>query len=94
MQIAVIEAARDLCGLQDANSREFSPEAEHCVIDLMADQKGEVPKGGTMRLGAYPCRLQEGSRLRGIYGCSEIRAVSYTHLDVYKRQSWTFPAKS
>ena len=52
MQIAVIEAARDLCGLQDANSREFSPEAEHCVIDLMADQKGEVPKGGTMRLGA------------------------------------------
>ena len=73
MQIAVIEAARDLCGLQDANSREFSPEAEHCVIDLMADQKGEVPKGGTMRLGAYPCRLRESSRLRGIYGCSEIR---------------------
>ena len=73
MQIAVIEAARDLCGWQDANSREFAPDSTHCVIDLMADQKGEVPKGGTMRLGAYPCSLRVDSRLH---------AVSYTHLEV------------
>ena len=73
MQIAVIEAARDLCGWQDANSREFAPDSTHCVIDLMADQKGEVPKGGTMRLGAYPCSLRADSRLHAIYDCDEIQ---------------------
>lgn len=67
MQVAVIEAARNLAGLTGANSREFTPEGEHCVIDLMPDQQGNLPKGGTMRLGAYPCRLAEGSRMASIY---------------------------
>ncbi|MCI6640779.1 MAG: CTP synthase [Pygmaiobacter massiliensis] len=67
MQIAVIEAARSLAGLADANSREFAPESPHCVIDLMADQQGNLPKGGTMRLGAYPCCLVQASRLQQIY---------------------------
>lgn len=68
MQVAVIEAARHLCGLDDACSREFSPAGANCVIDLMADQRGAVPKGGTMRLGAYPCALREGTLLRRVYG--------------------------
>lgn len=73
MQIAVIEAARHLCGLDGANSREFAPDGAHCVIDLMPDQQGDLPKGGTMRLGAYPCALKEGTLLRGVYGVPEIR---------------------
>ena len=68
MQVAVIEAARSLAGLSAANSREFDPEGSECVIDLMPDQQGNLPKGGTMRLGAYPCRLAEGSRMRAVYG--------------------------
>jgi len=72
MQVAVIEAARDLLGLEKANSSEFDPDSPDPVIHLMPDQEGEVPKGGTMRLGAYPCRLGEGSRLRAVYGKEEI----------------------
>ena len=72
MQIAVIETARDLLGLSQADSAEFASESPDPVIHLMPDQQGEVPKGGTMRLGAYPCRLEEGSRLRDIYGVPEV----------------------
>ncbi len=72
MQIAVIEAARNLLGLPQADSSEFAPETPDPVIHLMPGQRGEVPKGGTMRLGAYPCRLGEGTRLGAIYGASEI----------------------
>ena len=72
MQVAVIEAARNLLGLSGADSAEFAPDTPHPVIHLMPDQRGEVPKGGTMRLGAYPCRLLEGSRLRAVYGQGEV----------------------
>ena len=67
MQIAVIEYARHVCGMQDANSREFDPAGSHLVIDLMEQQQGISVKGGTMRLGAYPCQTMEKSRLREIY---------------------------
>ena len=73
MQIAVIAAARSLCGMADANSREFTPDNPHCVIDLMPDQQGNLPKGGTMRLGAYPCTLQPGTRLAAIYGAEQVQ---------------------
>ncbi|MFR9190594.1 MAG: glutamine amidotransferase-related protein [Anaerotruncus massiliensis (ex Togo et al. 2019)] len=69
----MLEAARSLAGLAGADSREFSPGAEHCVIDLMPDQRGVVPKGGTMRLGAYPCAVAPGSLLEEAYGAREIR---------------------
>ncbi len=68
MQVAVIEYARDVLGIEDANSSEFFPEGKHSVIDLMPDQYG-VKMGGTMRLGAYPC-LVLGSRLMEAYGKS------------------------
>ena len=68
MQTAVIEFARDVLGCADADSGEFAPEGAHNVIDLMADQQGNIPKGGTMRLGAYPCAIKEGSRLEQAYG--------------------------
>ena len=72
MQIAVIEYARNVCGLTGANSREFTPENPYCVIDLMPDQQGNLPKGGTMRLGRYPCVIKAGSKMFEAYGKAEI----------------------
>jgi CTP synthase len=68
MQCAVIEFARNVCGLKNANSTEFSPKVAHPVIDIMAEQKGVHRKGGTMRLGVYPCRLKAGSLAATLYG--------------------------
>ena len=67
MQVAVIEFARNVIGLKEANSSEFLPEGKESVIDIMPDQRG-VRKGGTMRLGAYPCKTKENSLLRKLYG--------------------------
>ena len=68
MQIMVIEFARNVLGYQDANSSEFTPEGAHNVIDLMADQQGNIPKGGTMRLGKYPCKVAPGTKMAACYG--------------------------
>jgi CTP synthase len=72
MQLAVIEYARDLCGMKGASSTEFQKDIPHPVIDLMPDQRGVKDKGGTMRLGAYPCTLQPGSRAAQLYGTQTI----------------------
>ncbi len=71
LQVAVAEFARNVCGLEGANSSEFdTPESRcaHPVIDLMPDQEGVDDKGGTMRLGAYPCKVAEGTLAREAYG--------------------------
>ena len=73
MQIAVIEFARHVCGLEGADSGEFNPDAPHKVIDFLPDQNDQVDKGGTLRLGAYPCLLAEGTKIRACYGQEEIR---------------------
>jgi len=67
MQCAVIEFARNVCGLSDANSKEFK-KTKNNVIDLMPDQRNITDKGGTMRLGAYPCVLKKGSHAAAAYG--------------------------
>ena len=67
MQVAVIEYARGVLGYQDANSSEFDPDGAHSVIDIMPDQLG-VKMGGTMRLGAYPCKVAKNSKLYAAYG--------------------------
>ena len=72
MQCAVIEFARHVCGMTDAHSTEFSHETKHPVIDLMLSQKDVEDKGGTMRLGSYPCKLREGSKSFAAYGEQEI----------------------
>ncbi len=72
MQTAVIEYARDVLGYADADSGEFAAGGKHNVIDLMADQQGNLPKGGTMRLGAYPCSVKAGTVLEKAYGVLEI----------------------
>ena len=71
MQIAVIEFARSVLGYADANSREFDELCDHPVIDLMKNQEGVI-KGGTMRLGSYPCEVADGTILRKAYGAEKI----------------------
>ena len=72
MQIAVIEFARHVLGWDDATSAEFSSTTAHPVIALMPEQVGVTAKGGTMRLGKYPCVLEEGSLSRALYDAPEI----------------------
>ena len=72
MQMAVTEFARHVIGWEDANSAEFSETTKHPVIALMPEQVGVTSKGGTMRLGRYPCLLAEGSRSAALYGKTEI----------------------
>ena len=68
MQIAVIEYARHVLGIADANSGEFAPEGVHKVIDFMPGQSDEIDKGGTLRLGSYPCVIADGTTMARCYG--------------------------
>ncbi|HZR83826.1 MAG TPA: CTP synthase [Candidatus Binatia bacterium] len=72
MQMAVIEFARHVCGLERANSAEVDPDTPHPVIHLMSEQKNITDKGGTMRLGAFPCSLAPGSLAARLYGKKKI----------------------
>ena len=72
MQFAVIEFARNVLGISDADSGEFNENCNSKVIDFMPDQSGDIPKGGTMRLGAYPCRIKEDTLMASAYGTAEI----------------------
>lgn len=82
MQMAVVEFARNVLGLADANSGEFSDTTKNPVIDIMADQKDVTEKGGTMRLGLYPCEITPGSKLHQIY--------SEDHIDERHRHRYEF----
>ena len=73
MQMAVVEFARNVLGLSGAHTSEVDPNTPYPVIDLMPDQQHVDGKGGTMRLGSYPCRLREGTRSFAAYGTAEIR---------------------
>ena len=72
MQMACIEFARNVCGLDQANSTEVDPQTPHPVVDLMPDQRGVADKGATMRLGSYPCVLKAGTKAQEAYGSMEI----------------------
>lgn len=78
MQVAVCEFARNVVGLAGASSSEFDPDGPYSVIDLMSSQEDVTEKGGTMRLGAYPCRLAEGTLARDAYG-SELVYERHRH---------------
>jgi CTP synthase len=90
MQTAIIEFARNVCGLDDSHSSEFAPECDNPVISLMESQQHVTDMGGTMRLGAYPCKLSRGSRAAEIYGQPEVSErhrhryeVSNTYRDLF-----------
>ena len=72
MQIAVIEYARNVCGITDANSGEFDELCRHKVIDFMPGQSDDIDKGGTLRLGAYPCEIKSGTTMERCYGSTSI----------------------
>ncbi|MCB0358714.1 MAG: CTP synthase, partial [Bdellovibrionales bacterium] len=72
LQMALVEFARNVVGLAGASSAEFDPETPHPVVALMEEQRSITDKGGTMRLGAYPCQLAKGTLLRQIYGREQI----------------------
>ena len=73
MQITVIEYARNVAGIADANSGEFDELCRHKVIDFMPGQSSEIDKGGTLRLGSYPCEIAPGSTLARCYGAERIQ---------------------
>ncbi|MCK4680039.1 hypothetical protein KAT82_02870, partial [bacterium] len=73
LHCAVVEFARNVCGLEGANSTEFDQDTKHPVIDLLPEQKSIVNMGGTMRLGGYDCHVVEGSRAHEAYGESDVR---------------------
>ena len=72
LQVAIIEFARNVAGMGETNSSEFAPECEAPVISLMNAQRDVQDMGGTMRLGAYPCKLRPGSRVAQVYGGDEV----------------------
>ncbi len=72
MQIMVIDYARNVAGISDANSGEFDAECKNKVIDFMPGQNDEINKGGTLRLGAYPCVIKNGTKMEECYGAPEI----------------------
>ena len=81
MQIAVIEFARSVLGYKDANSGEFDENSNHKVIDFMPDQNAEINKGGTMRLGAYPCKIAPNTMM---YQCYKSDEISERHRHRYE----------
>jgi len=85
MQCVVIEFARNVCGLKDANSAEFDEATKNNVIDLMEDQKSITAKGGTMRLGAYPCVVKDGT--------NSMEAYKAEHISERHRHRYEFNSK-
>ena len=81
LQCAVIEFALNACEIRDADSSEFNPDTKNPVIDLMEDQKSKSDMGGTMRLGAYPCRIKPGTVAHDSYGELEISDVNNMYLE-------------
>ncbi|MEZ4803750.1 MAG: CTP synthase [Gelidibacter sp.] len=89
MQMAVIEYSRNILGLKDANSTEMNESTSNPVIDLMESQKTITDKGGTMRLGAWDCKLSEGSVAKTIYGTTQVKERHrhrYEFNNAYKKQ--------
>jgi CTP synthase len=92
MQCAVIEFARNVCGLKGANSTEFDPKTAHPVISLLEEQRGVTALGGTMRLGASVCRLSKNTRAFGAYAQTEIRERHRHRYEVNNRYRAQFAA--
>ena len=100
-QLAVIEFARNVCGLKDANSTEINPSSPHPVIDLMPEQRGVEYKGATMRLGAHKVVLEAGTLAFDLYQCLEVYErhrhrfeVNLDYMEILKKNGLCFSGKS
>ncbi len=94
MQIAVIEFARHVLGLTDAHSGEFDEQCAHRVIDFMPGQSGEIDKGGTLRLGSYPCCIKAGTKWKSATYQNRSMSVTATVMSLIMNiagagESWT-----
>jgi CTP synthase len=101
LQTAIIEFARNVCSLDDSHSSEFAPECANPVISLMESQQHVTDMGGTMRLGAYPCRLRPGSLVADVYGVPEVSErhrhryeVSNSYRDLFSQHGLRFSGLS
>ncbi len=101
MQIAVIEYARNVAGITDADSGEFDEQCKNKVIDFMPGQSDDIDKGGTLRLGAYPCRIKSGTTMERCYGTNRISErhrhryeFNNDYLDVLKEKGLVFSGAS
>jgi CTP synthase len=101
LQCAVIEFARNVCDIEDADGSEFNPNTKNPVIDLMEDQRSISKKGGTMRLGAYPCRVKTGTLAEKCYDANEISErhrhrweVNNAYRDTFERHGMVFSGTS
>ena len=101
MQIAMIEYARNVLSLSDANSAEINPDSKNKVVDLMSEQRGVKDMGGTMRLGAYPCVLEANSKAYALYGQQQIMErhrhryeVNNDYVPLYEQAGLRFSGKS
>lgn len=101
LQCAVIEFARNVCGITDADGSEFNPNTKNPVIDLMEDQRSIEKKGGTMRLGAYPCKVKPGTLAEACYGEADISErhrhrweVNNRYRDIFERYGLVFSGTS
>jgi CTP synthase (UTP-ammonia lyase) len=79
MQLACIEFARDVAGLEDSNSTEVDPHCKNNIIDLMADQENIQEMGGTQRLGLYPCKLRKNTKASAAYKGQEVIQERHRH---------------
>jgi CTP synthase len=100
-QLAVIEFARNVCGLKDANSTEINPTSPHPVIDLMPEQRGVEYKGATMRLGAHKVMLEPNTLAHSLYKCEEVYErhrhrfeVNLDYLEILRKNGLCFSGKS
>lgn len=100
LQMAVVEYARNVCGLDKANTTEADPNTKHPVIDLIPEQKQVHDKGGTMRLGTYPCVISHGTLAHKLYGVDEINErhrhrweVNPQYIEVLEKDGLVFSGK-
>ena len=100
-QMAVIEFARNVCGLEGAHSTEIEPNTKYPVIDIIPEQKEIDEKGGTMRLGAYPAILKEGSIVASLYGKTEVSErhrhryeVNPDYIEILEKHGLVFSGRS
>jgi CTP synthase len=100
-QLSVVEFARNVCGLKDANSTEINPETPHPVIDLMPEQRGIEIKGATMRLGAHKVVVKPNTVAHALYGCEEVYErhrhrfeVNLDYLEKFEKNGLVFSGKS
>ena len=101
LQLSIVEFARNVCGLKDANTTEINPKTEHPVVDILPEQKNVTEKGGTMRLGSYPAVMKKGTKIQNLYGKMNVSErhrhryeVNPVYHEILKEKGYVFSGTS